>query len=57
MMEQFGINYFDMRDVERMGIDQVINKALNILNPKGDKKIHLSFDIDALDPIHARSTG
>lgn len=57
MMEQFGINYFDMRDIERMGIEKVTNRALSIVNPKGDKNIHLSFDIDALDPIHARSTG
>lgn len=57
MMEQFGINYFDMRDIERMGIEKVTNRALSIVNPRGDKNIHLSFDIDALDPIHARSTG
>lgn len=57
MMEEFGINYFDMRDIEKMGIEKVIHKALAILNPHNDKKIHLSFDIDALDPIHAKSTG
>jgi arginase len=57
MMEEFGINYFDMRDIEKMGIEKVAHKALNLLNPNNDKKIHLSFDIDALDPIHARSTG
>lgn len=57
MMEKHGINYFDMRDIERMGIEKVVHRALEILNPFGDKKLHVSFDIDALDPIHANSTG
>lgn len=57
MMEKYGINYFDMRDVERMGIEKVVHQALKTINPNGDKKLHVSFDIDSLDPLHARSTG
>lgn len=57
MMEKYGIKYYDMRDVDKMGIDKVTNEALKAINPDGKKKLHLSFDIDALDPIHAASTG
>jgi arginase len=57
MMEEFGINYFDMRDIEKMGIEKVIHRALETLNPKGEKQLHVSFDIDALDPLYANSTG
>lgn len=57
MMEKHGVNYFDMRDIERMGIEKVFHLALEAINPKGERKLHISFDIDSLDPIHANSTG
>lgn len=57
MMERYGINYFDMRDIEKLGIETVIHKALKLINPDNEKKLHVSFDIDALDPIYANSTG
>lgn len=57
MMEEHGINYFDMRDIEKNGIHKVIHMALDILNPGNQHNLHVSFDIDALDPMHANSTG
>lgn len=57
MMEKYGINYFDMRDIEKMGIEKVVQRALEAINPSGEKKLHVSFDIDALDPLYANSTG
>ena len=57
MMEKHGVNYFDMRDIEKMGIEKVFQKALEAINPKGDRKLHVSYDIDSLDPIYANSTG
>jgi arginase len=57
MMEKHGIKYFDMRDIDKMGIDKVTNAALKHINPNGDRKLHVSFDIDALDPLYANSTG
>ncbi|CRK96985.1 CLUMA_CG010303, isoform A [Clunio marinus] len=57
MMEKYGINYFDMRDIERMGIEKVVQRALEKINLDGKKKLHVSFDIDALDPLYANSTG
>ncbi|RTG89775.1 glycoprotein 3-alpha-L-fucosyltransferase [Schistosoma bovis] len=46
-----------MLDVDRMGIEAVIKEALQAVNPRLEKAIHLSFDIDALDPLVAPSTG
>lgn len=57
MMDKYGVKYFDMRDIDKMGIEKVTNAALKAINPDGDKKLHVSFDIDALDTIHAASTG
>ncbi|KAL8725250.1 MAG: hypothetical protein Q9181_006484 [Wetmoreana brouardii] len=50
-----GIKAFSMRDVEKQGIAQIMRQAVAHLGP--DTPIHLSFDIDALDPSFAPSTG
>lgn len=57
MMEEHGIKYFDMRDIEKLGIHKVVHRAFEFLNPKNEKELHVSFDIDALDPFYATSTG
>ncbi|XP_034947567.1 arginase, hepatic [Chelonus insularis] len=57
VIEKFGITAFGMEDVERYGIHDVIHMALDKIDPHNDKSIHVSFDIDALDPLEAPSTG
>ncbi|XEC97739.1 arginase [Paenibacillus tarimensis] len=51
-----GVTCFTMHDIDRMGMGQVIEKALHILKNKTDG-IHLSFDVDSLDPLEAPGTG
>ncbi|KAG9789944.1 hypothetical protein KCU88_g1496, partial [Aureobasidium melanogenum] len=50
-----GIRAFSIHDVERDGIKQVMDSALSYIGP--ESPIHLGFDIDALDPYWAPSTG
>lgn len=50
-----GIKAFSMNDVDRHGIGKVMDMALGWIG--SDTPIHLSFDIDALDPMWAPSTG
>ena len=38
-----------MHDVDRLGIGRVMEEVEAYL---GDRNIHLSYDIDALDPFH-----
>ncbi|XP_044578067.1 arginase, hepatic [Cotesia glomerata] len=57
VIEKFGITAFGIDDVERLGIHQVVNMALEKLDPHSEKSIHVTFDIDALDPLEAPSTG
>ncbi|KAF3923228.1 Arginase-1 [Orbilia brochopaga] len=49
------IKAFSMHDIDRHGIGKVIDMALEYIGD--DIPIHLSFDVDALDPVHAPSTG
>lgn len=40
-----------------LGIYDVIHMALNKIDPHSSKSLHVSFDIDSLDPLEAPSTG
>jgi len=52
-----GIKAFSMHEVDKYGIGKVVEMALDHVNPNRDLPIHLSFDVDALDPSVAPSTG
>ena len=36
---------------------QVTKNAIQSINPNNDRPLHVSFDIDALDPTEAPATG
>lgn len=55
ILREHGIKAFSMHDVDRHGIGKVVDMALAWIGT--DTPIHLSFDIDALDPMWAPSTG
>ncbi|GAB7360858.1 hypothetical protein MBLNU230_g0844t1 [Neophaeotheca triangularis] len=55
ILRDHGIKAFSMHDVDRHGIGKVMDMALGWIGR--DTPIHLSFDIDALDPMWAPSTG
>lgn len=44
-----------MHDIDRYGIGAVMDKALEHLKDKDN--LHISYDIDALDPFFAPNTG
>ncbi|KAL2829709.1 hypothetical protein BDW59DRAFT_141858 [Aspergillus cavernicola] len=55
LLRENGIKAFSMHDVDRHGIGRVVEMALAHIG--NDTPIHLSFDVDALDPQWAPSTG
>lgn len=55
ILQQCGAKVYGMADVETHGIASIMSRALEYLGPK--TPLHLSFDIDALDPAIAPSTG
>lgn len=57
ILEKFNILAFGLREVEVYGIKDVVQRALDQIDPLGTKSIHISFDIDALDTLEAPSTG
>lgn len=55
-IRKYNIKAFTMHHVDKYGIGQVVAMALDHVNPNRDRPIHLSFDVDALDPSVAPST-
>lgn len=57
LLKDYGITAFSMHEVDKWGIGAVVQRALDAVCPHRDRPIHLSFDVDALDPTVAPSTG
>lgn len=51
------IVHFTMRDIDRIGIFEVVNRALEAINPRGNLSLHVSFDIDSIDTLITPCTG
>lgn len=54
-IKEHGIKCYTMSDVKRLGLDVVITKALKHL--ESCDGIHLSLDVDSLDPLEIQGTG
>ena len=55
-MRDVGMRYHTMAEIERRGIDAVIERVIAEASEDG-RKLHISFDIDVLDPAFMVATG
>jgi agmatinase len=55
-MREEGMRFHSMAEVEQRGWDAVIDRVVAEASEAG-RKLHVSFDIDVLDPAHAVATG
>ncbi|GGG88963.1 arginase [Paenibacillus radicis (ex Gao et al. 2016)] len=55
-IQQSGLTYFSKTDIGRLGIEETTRRALQIACKDADG-LHLSFDIDSVDPGEAPGTG
>ena len=55
-MKELGIKVFTMYEIDDMGIKKVMEEAIRIAG-EGTDGIHVSFDLDVLDPEVAPGTG
>jgi len=51
-----GVHVFTMKDIDREGIASVAERAIALAS-QGTGGIHVSFDLDACDPMHAPGVG
>lgn len=52
LLRKSGISFFTMRDIDEQGMYPVMQQALAVAT-RGTDAIHLSFDLDGIDPRHA----
>lgn len=56
LMKEAGISVFSMAAVDRLGIHEVMREAIRVASD-GTRGIHLSFDLDVIDPQFAPGVG
>lgn len=55
-MREQGMRYHNMGEIERRGWDAVLDRVIAEASEEG-RKLHISFDIDVLDPAYMVGTG
>jgi arginase len=55
-LREVGIHVFTMKEIDRLGMAAVMEQAIELATP-GTNGLHISFDIDAVDPKDAPGTG
>ncbi|MFY4776626.1 arginase [Metabacillus sp. RGM 3146] len=56
LIKEHGIKVFTMHEIDRMGMAAVIEETISYLKDKTDG-VHLSLDLDGLDPLDAPGVG
>jgi arginase len=56
-LKDLGITAYDAHHVHEQGIDTILDQTMDQLCPRGDENLHLSFDVDGLDPSFVPATG
>ncbi|XP_040821331.1 arginase-1 isoform X3 [Ochotona curzoniae] len=57
ILKTLNIKCFSMTEVDKLGIGKVMEETLSYLLGSKRRPIHLSFDVDGLDPSFTPSTG
>ncbi|EGV61312.1 Arginase, catabolizes arginine to ornithine and urea [Yamadazyma tenuis] len=57
ILRDHNIPAFSMYHIDKYGIGKVVEMALQKINPNMDFPIHLSYDVDAIDPSFVPATG
>lgn len=55
-LQKLGVRVYTIRDIERLGIARVMEQAVDITSC-GTDGVHLSLDLDGLDPAYAPGVG
>ena len=56
LMKEAGVTAFTMSDIDRMGFCEVVRQVIKFFKKRVDC-VHVSFDMDCLDPMFAPGTG
>ncbi|WP_432353370.1 arginase [Sporosarcina sp. A2] len=57
VIKNLGIKVFSMHEIDRDGMTAVMNQAIEYLTAKNIDGLHLSLDLDGLDPLYTPGVG
>lgn len=57
LIERLKINVWNIDDIQNGDLDKIISDLISMIKEKNIKNIHLSYDIDCLDPEYVPGTG
>lgn len=57
ILRKYNIPAFSMYHIDKYGIGKVVEMALDKINPDREFPIHMSYDVDAIDPSFVPATG
>ncbi|XP_037547634.1 arginase-1 [Nematolebias whitei] len=57
ILKLLGVKVFSMSEVDQLGVARVMEETCDYLCSRAKKPIHLSYDIDAIDPSVTPATG
>uniref|UniRef100_A0A665VP57 Arginase n=1 Tax=Echeneis naucrates TaxID=173247 RepID=A0A665VP57_ECHNA len=57
LLKLLGVKVFSMTEVDQLGVSKVMEETCDYLSARVKKPIHLSYDIDAIDPSVTPATG
>ncbi|MFC6041199.1 arginase [Paenisporosarcina macmurdoensis] len=57
LIKEKGIKVFTMHDIDKLGMTAVMNNAMSYLKDRNVDGLHLSLDLDGIDPIYTPGVG
>jgi arginase len=56
-IRDLGVRAYSMSDIDRLGMERVMEEAIAIVGTNGPRSVHVSFDMDGIDPREAPGVG
>lgn len=57
LMRNAGVSVFSMSEIDRTGFPEIVRRITGFFRDRGVDAVHVSFDMDVLDPMFAPGTG
>ncbi|MBD8028482.1 arginase [Ureibacillus sp. Re31] len=57
LIKKLGIKVYSMHEVDRLGMTKVIEDTISYLNKRQVDGVHLSLDLDGIDPLYTPGVG
>lgn len=57
LIEELKLNVWTMDDIKSIGMDKLCEQVKEKLICLGVNNVHISFDVDSIDPVHIKGTG